>query len=447
MPETTSTDDEAAGSIAASPSEGTTATADVASAIEAASFVRLSIQADGDAIAAAAVLVDGLVELDVPFHTRTVDPIADGTTDSIADETVDSIADGTTGPIDDGVGATDALTVGIGVDDPTFDFVLDEAATGENGSTERRSASLVAFDLVEQLDADPDPVLALAGSAADGSGPETLQETVPYDRAIDRGLIERRPGVATAPDTLADGIAHSTLFHAPFSGDLDASRSMLESIGIDARERSQDDTRHETLRRLASRVAIAATGPDAAPRAVETIARTVRPYATPSGPLATIGGLSDVLATVGVDRPDLALAFAIDPSVGRDRVLPAWRDHAVAAHAAVDSARTGRYDGVFVARIETERPSIVPTAARLIRDCYSPEPITLVFTAEPIDGRRHAAMASTIPRPIDELLSGIVAEFGGESTGTTTRGRTRIDDDRELDFDGQFIAAVRERLP
>lgn len=458
MPETTSTGDAAASSEEVPATRSGTGTAsDAADAIAEASFVRLSVRADGDAIAAATVLAEALADAGVGFHARFVDPLDIKTEDGRETGSIEAFPAGET---------ADAVTIGVGLeDDPSpataagsgsIDLGISDRTV--DGDDRRRSTSLAAFEIADRLGPDPDPVLALAGARVAGIDPDALSEGGPFDRAIEQGLADQRPGVATATDDLADGLAHSTLFHAPFSGDLAAAESLIADLGLEASVAAGENTGattnpdeavsrpdEEALRTLASRVAIAATGEDRSPRAAETIAASLRPYTTPSGPLATIGGLSDVLATVGVDRPDVALSFAIAPAADRDRALAAWRDHSVAAHAAIDDARTGRYDGLFVAKIATERPSIVPTVARLLRDAYSPEPVVLVLTADPIDGRRHAAMAAAEPRSIDETLAAAAAEFDGVTIGSATRARASVVD-AESNFDGQLIAAIRERL-
>ncbi len=361
---------------------------DVAAAIAAASFVRLVPRADGDALAAAGLLARALDARGTPFQVSVATPHG-------ADR------------------ATDAdRTVTVGRQDPDADVVL----TG-------RPASAAAFAAAETLEASPDPVLALAGAVAAGDPPAGLVERV------ERAGVERRPGVAVPTADLADGLAGSTLFHAPFSGDRAAAADALAGIDVDP-ERGPDEG---SGRRVASLVALAVAGDDdAAPSAAEAVERALRPHV--GGPFVTVGGYADVLDAVARERPGLGVALALGHDVG-DRALPVWRDHAERAHAGVREATTGRYDGLFVAR-GTAIP--VGTVARLVGDLRSPEPATLAVA----DGAA-ALYAPDAGADAVGTLRRAAASVDGTAgaDGTDRRARARFETDT-----ASFIEATREAL-
>ncbi|MGM0605957.1 MAG: exonuclease RecJ [Halobacteriota archaeon] len=399
------------------------ATEATATALAEAPFVSVQVAPDGDSIAATGVLVDGLARVDVPFHVRAIEPF------DRAAETTPSDSD-------------DAISVTIGPVSTPGDHHL--ASAGD-----ARPASVTAFEIVRGFDIEPDPIRALAGVVAAGRSPGDAASGPILEAATRRGLVDNRPGVAIPIADLADGLAHSTLFHAPFSGDVNATTAMLAEVDLPT---DLGDAAHT---RLASRIAIDATGGDreAPARAVESLERALRPLETPTGPLETIAGFADVLETTATAAPGTAVAFGVYPGheASRDSALEAWRTHAAATHETIAAAHTGRYAGLFVARISTDQPSILQTAARIISATRSPEPIVLVLGTEPIDGRFHAALHAEEPEAVSGTTETAVGEFDGRSYGTSTRAVVQIDrsdatgTDRD-DLDGRFIAAVREAI-
>ncbi len=396
----------------------------VAAALSEARFVRIVSRADGDSVAASGVLARTLRSLGVPFQVR-VSP------------------DPQIGPGDD------ELTVGIGA--TTGDISLVDAT---------RPASALAFEVATEFDADPDPVLALAGIVAAESNPDPDENADVLSAAETRGQVDRRPGVAIPVANLGDGLAHSTLFRAPFSGDVTAAEATLAELDLPA---ELDVDAH---RRLASLVAIDVVSvDDVTERGVERLERALRPYATPEGPFETVGGFADVLDAVAREQSGTGIALAL----GHDATaaaLDAWRRHAARAHAALDSATTGRYDGVFVARVDADGdrdanadaidgdatdsssdgvpafdgydPSLA-TAARLLRDFRSPEPVALVV------GEDGAAAASVEPRALGSVAVDAAAALDGDvgGYGTATRAEVRFDDATDTNT---FITAFREAL-
>ncbi|MCL7416547.1 MAG: exonuclease RecJ [Halalkalicoccus sp.] len=341
------------------------AATDLAATLAEARFVRVAPRAEGDAIAAAGVLLRALAARSTPFQARVV-PITD---DPPADATVP-------------IGFPDGIT------------------------SEDRPASAAAADLVRELGSEPAPELVLAGCLL-GNDPEAA--------GVD---LERRGGVGIPTADLADGLAHSTLFHASFSGDETA-------IGAELAGLVDDD------RAVASLATLEAVGSeDASEHAASAIERALRPHATPEGPFETAEGFADVLECLARDAPGIALALAMGHDIRTD-ALEAWRTHSTAAHEAIRAADTGRYDGLFVARIE-EGP--VETVARLLRDFRSPEPTVLVIG----DGEAGAAGLSA---GIDGAMETAAAAVDGAGGGTARRGVARFGCPPEA-----FLEAFREAI-
>jgi hypothetical protein len=353
---------------------------DVVGRLREARFVRLVAAPGGDPLVAAGILARTLAARECPFQASVAPPTAETAR------------------------ATDAdCTVALGDTDATADVSL-------AGETEpiSQTAAAVARDLGE----DPPVALALAGAVADGRVADTRVAAT----ARDAGL-ERRPGVAVPTDDLADGLAHSTLVHAPFSGDPEAAASALADVGSD-----------ETAgRRVASLVVFESVGSeDAPPRAGEAIERALRPFA--GSPFGTVGGYADVLDAVARERPGTAVALALGHDV-RAAALDAWRAHARRAHAAVAGATTGRYDGLFVSRAP-DAP--VGTVARLVHDFRSPEPATLAVT----DGAAALVADERDPHPV---VREAAAAIGGRAGAGPDAAHARFDADASA-----FVAAVRE---
>lgn len=386
-----------------STTERSTMDADVASDVAArlrdAGFVRLFADARGDSLAASGVLARALDDLAIPFQASVVETTETYSSrlDRVDDETlVVALGTGTT----DG----EAVVVG-GTDCP---------------------ASVTAFDVARELGVTSDAVLALAGAVAAGETVGAGQTARLLDAIEDRG-IERRPGVAMPVDDVVDGLAHSTLVNTPLSGDPATVQAALAELSLPAK---LDADAH---RRIASLVALDATDVDAAGReqAIDSIERALSPHALPDGPFATVEGFADVLAAVAATAPGTAIALALGHDARSD-ALTAWRTHGAAVHSALSEATTGRYDGLFVARVD-DGP--VRTTARLLRDFRSPEPVAMVVSDS------EAGVAATGDEGVGTALSRAVADVGGESSGGPTRGYARFEGDTKA-----FIAAFREEL-
>jgi hypothetical protein len=379
----------------------------LAARLREAPFVRVLAAADGDSVAASGVVARAL---DCPFQVSVTRTVAERERRAarVADDHPDEAA----------------LTLVVGDD-----------AEGTAVPGIDRPATVTAVDVARDLGASPDPVLSLAGAFAAGAVPGAGESASVLAAAEERGLVERRPGVAVPTADLADGLGHSTLVHAEFSGDSTAAGAALADLDLPA------ELDGDARRAVASLVALSATGGEGVtPRAAESVERALRPYATPDAPFATVGGYADVLDAVAEDAPGTAVALALGHDA-RDAALTAWRDASERAHRALREATTGRYDGLFVAR-DDDAP--VATTARLLRDFRSPEPVALVV------GDGEAAAAATDDRGIGPAMRAGAAAVDGEAGGDARTGYARFDPDGD---DGatspetrEFIAAFREAL-
>jgi hypothetical protein len=381
------------------------------------------------------------------------------------------------GPADDGSATGDdafVLVVGAG-----------EEAGAADGAVATRPATAVAVAVVEALDADPDPVVTLAGLVA--ADPD---RTAPTGTAAGRAAIEaagdrltRRPGVGVPTADLGDGLAHTTLAHGPVSGDPERARAVVADVDPPA---EPDESDH---RRLASVVGLdVATADGAVPAAADAVGALLRPHAVDdSAPFATVEGFADVLDALARERPGLGVALVL--GVGRDgparegvrtAALDAWRTHALAVHDAVRraAATLARHSGVVVARLaagtdppeEGDGPVIaparLPAVARLVRAYRSPEPVAVVLAPAPggdgTDDDRPDRVAAVATGPaggtgaasapegdttdaspaVDagELARRAAAAADGVGYGSPHRGGARVGDA------DAFVAAVREAV-
>lgn len=361
-----------------------TGTAAAVETLESASFVHLLAHADGDSLAAAAVVARALDDDGRPFHLSVVRTAAEA---------------------ERRVATTDADTTCcvVGVDAP--------AAAAVRGTPRSAAAATVAT----ALGASPPATLSLAGVLAAGATPDALPDEATAD-------VARHPGVGVPTADLADGLAHSTLVHAPYSGDASAASAALADLGVDATAAADG----ATGRRVASLLALDATT-DAPAQAATAVTRALRPHR--GGPLETVEGYADVLDLLARRAPGLATALALGHDV-TDAARDAWRTAASAVHRAVREAEVARHSGVVVARVGD---ADVWTAARLLRDYRASEPAALAV------GDGEAALATT-----DADAAAVAAETGADVTGTATRAVLCIDAEQTTE-DGA-VAAVRRAL-
>ena len=360
----------------------TNASPNVATRLREAGFVRLAATPTGDAVGAAALLARGLAAAGTPYQLSIAPP-------STAKR------------------ATDAdLTVGLGHTTGNPAIALDDA-----GPVSRRAAAIA-----ETLGGS-DPVLAAAGTIAAGETPDGTVTT--SGEAGGQSLSGPRPGLGTPPVSPADGLAHSTLVHASFSGRPERAAELL----ADADESAEDSTADgETV---ASRVALTVAEEAETPTAAEAIERFLSPQS--GGPLGTVAALADALDALAEPSPGLAAGLALGYS-DRERVLEAWRTAAGAVHEAVRTAELSRYDGLVVAELETSAP-LAPTT-RLIREYRSPEPVVAVLDES-------TATAATPPESGPDLAAATRSIDGAAGTPD----RVRLDD---LGATEELVAGLRE---
>mgnify|MGYP005844964879 CR=1 FL=1 len=345
------------------------ANARAAAALSDAEFVRLVGTADGDAVAAAGLLARGLDALGTPYQVSLAAVPEPPATQSDC-----------------------TVAVGHSSGDVTVETepLAAEAAAVVSG---------FAPDAV-------DPELALAGAACAGEEPS--------GRLLEAADLERRPGVAIPTDDPLEGLVGTTLVHASFSGDERAAEDALDGLDPDGRT-------------LASLVALSAVE-GAPPRAAEAVERALGPYVTDR--FGTLGGFADVLDALARTRPGTAIALALGHDV-EAAALESWRAHGQRAHTALKGADTGRYDGVYVVRLEEGSPALLGTVARLCLSYRSPEPTALAVT----DG----AAAAVGEAAVDGALREAATEHDGRVTARGTHGTAT--------FDGTiagFTAAFRE---
>ncbi|WP_135851358.1 exonuclease RecJ [Halorussus salinus] len=404
---------------------------DAAARVREADFVRVLARADGDCLAAAGLLARACADRATPYQVRVGrfgETLADA--DAAGSDRDDSADGDSTADATDDSGDT---TLAIGLD-PAADVHL---------SADETPASVTAFDAAEQLGATPNAVLALAGVLAAGRPAGAGESAHLLERAREAGL-SRRPGVGVPTDDLVDGLAHSTLAHADYSGDSEAVQATLAELGLPA------ELGDEAHRAVSSEFALAVTGAEGATdRAAESVERALRPHAIPGdesggasdeespdalAPFATVEGYADVLEAVARERPGAGVALALGHDARAD-ALDAWRDHAERAHTVLREATTGRYDGLFALRTD-DAP--VETVARLLRDFRSPEPVALVVTDS------EAAAAAVSESAVGAAMAEAARSVGGAGGGTPARGYARFDPETDAK---EFLAAFREASP
>ena len=368
-------------STAASPDPNAPAVSDIAARLREAAFVRLVGDGTGDAVAATALIAERLDEANIAYQT-TISPLPTATTRETSAD----------------------LTVALGRPAPDADF-----------SVTTDPVSPVALSVAREF-GDPavaEVALALAGVLAAGADPDSELLALADDH------LDRQPGVAIPVGQPADGLAHSTLVHAPFSGSVERATECA----------------FEEPRTVASAVALAVAGDEhATSRAANAVERLLRPHICE--PFQTVGGYATVLDALARERPGHAVALALGADLD---VLNEWRDHAQAVHKAIRSADTGRYDGLFVVRCDGTPP--VGVVARLVREFRSPEPVVLVVSND-------EAALTTSDAGVDAgtVIREVATAVSGEGDGTQRRGRLRFDGADVDSTRSDVIVATRDVL-
>ncbi|APX95502.1 exonuclease [Natronorubrum daqingense] len=388
-----------------------TASSAPASALESASFVHLVARADGDALAASGLLARALAARETPYQVSIGRTVADRT-DRVNDR--DPTADDAT----IAVGAVDADVTRLETDD--------------------RPATLAALEVVRDLEASPDPVLALAGLVAAGVEPGAGECEWILEAARERELVERRPGLAVPSADPVGGCAHSTQVAAPWSGDPDATRAALDDLDVALDD--PDSLADDDYRAIGSAVALDVVGDDrAVDAAAETIQRALRPYATPEHAFETVGGYADVLEATARTEPGTGAALAMGHDA-HEPALAAWREYGRRAHTSLEGASTGRYDGLFVLGID-DGP--VEAVARLAVSFRSPEPTVLVVAEDEaaIATRGDDALGATL-----EAITRDLKETGAAGVtydSANRRGYLRYDPDVDQSTIIEIVRALR----
>jgi hypothetical protein len=356
----------------------------VAGVLREAGFVRLAASPDGDSLAATGLLARALSDRGTPFQASVVRAGQPKT------------------------GATD---------DTTTVLIGREGAADTALPAREKPASETAFEVCRELDTGPDPVLALTGMFTAGG----FEGSAAFESARERELIEQRPGVAIPVADMTDGLAHTTLAHAPFSGDSGATAAALDG---------RDDHRQ-----VASLLALSVVSAEqSTPRAAEVVERALRPYVITEPDTArfeTVGGYTDVLRASAREQPGTGLALALGHDV-REAALSAWRTHGKHVHTALREATTERYRNVFVARVGADAP--LATTARLLCDFRSPEPVALAI------GETRAAAVACEDANVGRRMHEAGAAAGGDGNGSARRGRARFENSEK------FVSAFREAV-
>lgn len=367
------------------------AVSDAVSALREAELAHLIAAGDGDSLAAAGILAGGCQAAGLPYQVSTVRTAA-----AVRERLAGS--DEAATPVLIGATAEDAVAL-----EPT-DAVAPQA-----------------YSAARALGDDPNPVHALAGVIAAGAVPSQATPEL-----LDAAGLQRTPGLGVPTVDLADGLAHSGLFHAAFSGDPNAAADALADVDLaDARAPDLGD---EEARRAGSFLAlVAGSGADAPPSAARAIERALRPHRT-GGPFPTLAGYADVLTALAERSPGLGVALIVGAD-SRAAALEVWREHGRTVHAAVGDADTARYSGLVVAR--TDGPTAA--VARLLRDYRSPEPTVLAVG----DGR---AAAAATDAPVDQAMAAAAEAAGGSMLARGVRATATYDPDRTE----RFVQAFRE---
>ncbi len=374
--------------------------------LESADFVRIVTRADGDGVAAAGLLAAACARRGLPFQITTGKTIAERTT---------RVETGVTEP-------GETATVAIGPHDGPDDVVTIDANS--------RPAVLGAAELQATLDleAEVDPVLALAGALTTGLEPGAGETQWLLERAVG-STLEQRAGIGL-PTTDHTDLAYTTACLAPWSGDEEAVDGALEDV--------EDDDQA-----LASVVALDVVGaPDVTTHAATAIGRFLRPYAiSGQDSFATLEGYADVLAATAAVEPGTGVALAMGHDV-RQAALECWRRCGDMAHAAVETASTGRYDGLYVVGIEDGPTEPV---GKLVAAYRSPEPTVLVVGSTTVTVVTRSPTSTSLASPMEAIARAL--ELGQQYDVGHRVGRLCLErPDDSQPTDGEIIATVREYL-
>ncbi|UPM43903.1 recombinase RecJ [Halocatena salina] len=342
----------------------------VVAELDEAEFVQFVTAPDGDAVAATGVLAQGL---SIPFQARVARATA-----SVSEADV---------------------TVAVG-------------QTGGDVSITGRPLSVRAVEITQKRSSDtetnlspPLRILALAGIIAAERDIEDYTDV--FGPLVE---TDERPGLAIPTTDPVDGLAHTTLAHAPFSGDPDATAEVVAEIS--ETERGRDP------RVLASMLAVSVVDePDT--HASTAIERALHPCVVESDgscPFVTLAGYADVLDALARSNPGEGLALALGHG-SPENALAYWREHSRNVHDAVRNAELDRHPECVVVDLSGIPVSTVEPAVRLVREYRSPEPVVLATTDDGV-----VATTQTRERDVRTPLASAVSAVEDETT-VTERGR------------------------
>jgi hypothetical protein len=365
----------------------TAAPGDIATALADAGFVRLTASANGVSLAAAGLIGRALADSETPFQASV------------------------TSPFDPDACATDAdchLTI------------CQPATAGDVSIGSTAGAIRTALTVVEELGTTPDHALALAGAVLGDSPTETADIAAAGD-------MERQPGLGLPLSDAPQGLAHSTLVHAPFSGHPERAAAVLDDINhVDSGAPYGEERGRELAAAVALDVVENAALDTAASEALEAL---LRPYV--GGPFETIAGYADVLDVLAAADPGLGLALALGREGVDATARDTWKPSAARIHDAVEAAHITGAEGVCIAKSTDE---LIGPVARLVAGYRSPEPETVV-----VGDTTAVAHSRAEADPLDRLEAATDAQ-GGTALSTPRGARARFEGDREA-----VIETVRDQ--
>lgn len=326
--------------------------------LASADLVRLAVPPTADSIAATGILTRALAERGIPHHA-SISP-----TGSIADP-------------------HDAHCVAVGAArNPGVDACLRPG-----------SATVSVAEQVRSLGQDPHPELLAAGSLF--SRPDVV--------AADRGAT-RTAGVGVAVADVADGLAHATLVHGPFSGDPALAAAWLGEVD------------EEDGRRLGSAVALSTIAEaGAAPRVPYMIERFIHPIRTANAPFETAAGTADVLDVVAACDPGLALAVACGQRTARGAALEAWRAASERIHRTIRAAEPEPHTGIDILRVSNV---CAAPLARLSLDVLTTQPTVAVLTEDRVAVASIERDGGDLVGLIENHASEVIQHGEGRVSGT-----------------------------
>lgn len=255
-----------------------------------------------------------------------------------------------------------------------------------------------------------DPYFTLAGILASDYDPADVAPSL-----LEASAAQDADGIATPTTDWSTGLAASTLHHADYSGDPDATQSALDSFGISTPSEA-------TKRELASFAAVTnVTSSLSTAQSAVGLDRFLEPT-TIKHPYQSLGGYSDIIRVLSSPSPGRVISLAL-PDPAYDAIRSSWQTHATQAHQAIKEATitsTGHYRR---ADVQTDH---VITPARLL-SYHAPE--SIVFAAN----QTHIALNTRTP-PVPPSFTTAANATDGTTVLTNTTGLAVIPDGYHEEF-------------